>query len=169
MLCLLTSKYIKSAGKTSFKWFKWDCREFLEGNRLWEIVSLSAKSVLFLKLFSPQDRGESYQHQLGVEMGLGKGCSSCPAEISLGNKTQRESSSCLFFWAVSLVLSCSKIRSHPPLKTVLILVTPAPCLFQSLEKFHHNQLGYSIQGKSCPSYKSLHFPWSHPELCCTRV
>lgn len=83
-------------------------------------------------------------------MGLAKGCSSCPAEISLGNKIPRESSSCLFLWAVSLVLSCSKIRSHPPLKTVLKLATPALCLFQSLEKFQHNQLGYSIQDNSLP-------------------
>lgn len=112
--------------------------------------------------------GESYQHQLRVEMGLGKGCSPCPAEISLGNKTPRESSSCLFFWAVFLILSRSKIRIHPPLKSVLKLATPALCLFQSLEKFQHNQLGYSIQGNSCPPYP-LHCPWSHPELCCTWV
>lgn len=169
MLCLLTSKNIKSAGKTWFKWFKWDCRELLEGKSLWEIVSLSAKSVIFLKPFSPQEWGESYQHQLRVGMGLAKGCSSCPAEISLGNKTLREGSSWLFFWAVSLILSRSKIRSHPPVKTVLELATPALCLFQSLEKFQYNQLGYSIQGNSCPSYRSLHFLWSHPELCCTWV
>lgn len=138
--------------------------------RPWENMSLRAKSV-FLEPFSPRDLGESYQHQFRVtiRMGLAKGCPSCPAEISLGNKTPRESSSCLFFSAVSLVLPCSKIRSPMPIKTMLKLATPVLCLFQNWEIFQHSQLHYSTQGHSCPSYRSLHFPWSHPTLRCTCV
>lgn len=132
---LLRSKYIKSAGKTWFKWFKWDCGEFLQGKRPWENMSPSTKSVLFLEAFGPQDWGESYHHQFRVTTGMGqaKGCCSCPTEISLGNKPSKESSSCLFFSAVSLVLPCSKIRSHMPIKTALRLATPAWYLFQNSE------------------------------------
>lgn len=125
-------------------------------------MPLSAKSVLFLKPFSPQDSrdwGESYQHPFRetIEMGLAKGCPSCPAAISLGNKTSRESSSCLFFSAVSLVLPCSKIRSHMPIKIMLRLATPAVCLFQNPQEIQHSWLHYSAQGHSCPPYRALHF------------